>query len=72
MAGIIGGVRGGATIPGLNMGGLGRVAGMGVAIYDGGETEEGGAMNIGPVEVEMDVFGKLSGSDGIEVGVARC
>ena len=45
---------------------------MGVAIYDGGETEEGGAMNIGPVEVEMDVFGKLSGSDGIEVGVARC
>ena len=46
---------------------------MGVAIYDGGETEEGGAKNMGPVEVEMDVFGKLSGSDdGIEVGVARC
>ena len=59
-------------MPGLKMGGLGRVAGIGVAIYDGGETEEGGAKNIGPVEVETDVFGKLSGSEGIEVGVARC
>ena len=53
-------------MPDENSGGLGLVAGMGVAYTEGGETE--GRAKSGPV---VDVLVKLSGSgSGIEVGVA--
>ena len=65
MAGIIGGVRGGA-IADENRGGLGLVAVMGVEYTEGGDTEGGGAKS-GPV---VEVLEKLSGSGNV-VGVAR-
>ena len=66
MAGIIGGVRGGA-IADENRGGLGLVAVMGVEYTEGGDTE-GGAAKSGPV---VEVLEKLSGSGNDDVGVAR-
>ena len=67
MAGIIGGVRGGA-IADENRGGLGLVAVMGVEYTEGGDTEGGGGAKSGPV---VEVLEKLSGSGNDDVGVAR-